>query len=475
MKVAILGLDCVDPALLFDELIDELPNLKRLVDEGIHGPIRSSQPPTTVPAWSVFAASKNPGRLGFTGFRNRRWHEGADGKQAGYEDAFIATSDAVEAQRLWDVVGEAGMASVVVGVPQTYPPPKMDGVLVSGMLAPEDAQRTTHPPELAEEIKARFGHVPMDVARPDTLSADELIERVSEEMPKRFELAKHLATTQDWELFFFVEMSPDRVHHALWSAFDPTHPEHDPDDPRRDAFLDYYKTLDQHIGELLASFPEDTAIVVVSDHGAKACHGSIRINEWLIRKGYLTLHEDPEPGQPFDPSQVNWSKTRAWGEGGYVGRIHLNVAGRDPAGTVDPLDYETLRDELRDKLERMESPDGEILGTRVLKPQEVYAGDRADEAPDLLCYFGDLRYRSEDSLGHDDVIAEGSSAAHDEAVHDYNGVFILRDPEGRFTGEVEGMTLLDGAPTLLELMGLPVPSDMEGRVLRPDGGLHPPG
>lgn len=473
VKVAILGLDCVDPDLLFDELIDELPHLQRLLEGGIHGAIRSSEPPTTVPAWSVFAASKNPGRLGFTGFKNRRWREGSKGKTAGYDDAFIATSDAVEVDRLWDVVGDAGKRSIVIGVPQTFPPPEIEGALVSGMLAPETAEAWTSPQALAGEIEDAIGEVPLDVPAPGQLPADELLDTVREGTEKRFELARHLATTREWDLFFMVEMGPDRVHHALWSAIDETHPDHAPDDPRREALVDYYRQLDRHVGELVDAFPDDTAILVVSDHGAKACHGAIQLNTWLEQEGYLTLHETPDEGTVFDPALVDWSKTSAWAEGGYVGRLHLNVDGREPDGAIDPLDYEALRDEIRDKLEAMRGPGGEMLGTRVIKPQEVYAGDHADEAPDLLCYLGDLRYRAEDTLGHADVITPGGDSRHDEAVHDYNGVFILHDPDGRFSGEVDGMTLLDGAPTVLELLGVEVPEDMEGRVLRPDGGLHP--
>lgn len=474
VKVAIIGLDGVDPDLLFGDLLDELDNVRSLVESGVHGPIRSSHPPASVPAWTVLATGQNPGRLGFTGIKNRKFRDTRHGKAGDYYASFLATSRFVDQPRLWDLAGKADKGIVCLNAPQTYPPEPVNGALVSGTMTHDHQEDWTYPTDLAEEIEELVGDYPHDVAEPGALQADELVEAVQAGTDKRFDVAEHLARETDWELFFLVEPGPDRVHHATWSAWDPDHPDHDPDDPRRDALVDYYRQLDDRIGRLVDTFDDDTAVVLVSEHGTMACQGVVRVNDWLRHEGYLRLHSDPDPGEGFDPGKVDWSATQAWAQGGHVARIHLNVDGREPHGTVESLEFEDVRDELRQKLERMETPDGELMGTRVLKPQEIYAGEHTDEAPDLLCYLGNLRYRAEASLGHEEIVTRTTETPHDEAVPGYNGVFVLADPQDRFSGEVDGMTLLDAGPTILELMGLPVPSEMEGRILRPDGGLHPP-
>jgi len=466
VKVAIIGLDCADPDLVFDELIDEMPNLEQLVERGIHGPIRSTHPPETVPAWSAFATGKNPGKLGFTGFKNRSFQETSQGRTGGYDDAYIASSLHVDEPRVWDVAGEAGKQSVVIGVPQTFPVDEIEGTMVAGLLTPSTDAPYTHPPELADEIDELVGDYLVDVPNAGG-DPEAVVEAATRMTDRRFDVAEHLARNRDFELFFMVAMGPDRVHHAAWSTHDPEHPLHG--DDREDAIVDYYRHLDDRIGDLVDALDDDTAILVVSDHGAKACQGAVCLNDWLIDNGYLALKEEPDGVEAFDPGKVDWANTQAWAEGGYTGRIHLNVEGREPEGTVDPVDYEDLRAQLRDELEQMELA-GTTLGTRVIKPQEVHYGPRVDEAPDLFCYFGDLDYRCEERVGHETIVRD-PEPGRDEAVHDYHGLFVLADPDNRYSGEVSGMELVDGAPTVLNLLGLPIPGDVEGRVLEPDGSL----
>jgi predicted AlkP superfamily phosphohydrolase/phosphomutase len=467
VKVAVVGLDCADPELVFDELLDEMPNLAQLVEQGAHGPIRSTDPPETVPAWMAFATSKNPGRLGFTGFRNRAWQRTSKGRTGNYGEGFIASSLHVDEPTLWEIAGDAEKEVVLLGVPQTFPVEPVNGALVAGLLSPPGEAPYTHPPELADEIEAEVGEYLVDVPEPGADPA-QVVADARRMTDQRFDVAEHLATTRDWDLLFMVAMGPDRVHHAAWSTHDPDHPLHDPDG--EDLLVDYYRHLDQRIGDFVDQLDDDTAILVVSDHGAKAGQGSICLNDWLREEGYLELETEPEEPEAFDPDLVDWSNTQAWARAGYAGRIHVNVEGREPEGTVDPLDYEDVRDEIRGKLETM-TIDGRGLGTRVLKPREVHHGPHVDEGPDLLCYAGDLAYRCDERVGNGAVLRE-AEPGRDEAVHDYHGLFVLADPEGRYTGRVEDMELVDGAPTVLELLGLPVPSDMEGRVLQPDGSLE---
>jgi predicted AlkP superfamily phosphohydrolase/phosphomutase len=143
----------------------------------------------------------------------------------------------------------------------------------------------------------------------------------------------------------------------------------------------------------------DTAVMVVSDHGARTMQGGICVNEWMLREGHLTLAgERPERPTALEKLEVDWGRTRAWGEGGYYARIFLNVRGREPQGVVALDSYERVRDEIAAGLKVIRGPKGEDLGTVVYKPQEIYRAVKGIP-PDLLVYFGDLAWRSVGSLG----------------------------------------------------------------------------
>ena len=145
-KVAVIGLDCAEPKLVFGPWLDQLPNLRGLVDAGTWGPLRSVDPPITVPAWSCMLTGRDPGELGIYGFRNRSDH--------GYDSLYVADSRAVQTDRVWDHLGRAGKHVCVVGVPQTSPPVPVNGELVSCFLTADTrTDPYTHPPELRAEIE----------------------------------------------------------------------------------------------------------------------------------------------------------------------------------------------------------------------------------------------------------------------------------------------------------------------------------
>ncbi len=231
-KVLIAGLDCAPPSVLFrtgDEndlgLKDQLPNLSRMIDEGIYGPLSSSIPCITVPAWTSMLSSKDPGMLGFYGFRNRADHS--------YDRMNIATGNAIHEKRVWDVLGEAEKSSIVVGVPQTYPIKPINGYLISSFLTPSTDRQYTYPNELRYEIDHVLGGNPYDVDVPQfrTEDKDFLLRQIQEMTEKRFEVIKYLLKEKPWEFFMFVEIGLDRLHNVMWKFWDPAHHKFEPCNP----------------------------------------------------------------------------------------------------------------------------------------------------------------------------------------------------------------------------------------------------
>jgi len=253
---------------------------------------------------------------------------------------------------------------------------------------------------------------------------------------------------------------------TTWTC--PNHPKHEPGNPYQDAVPDYYRYLDQELGELLNVLDDDTVVLVVSDHGAKAMEGGFAINEWFRREGLLVLKEELryEGLVPFEKVEVDWQKTTAWGAGGYYARIFLNVEGREPQGKIPARDYEKVRDQVKEMIEAIPDDRGKPMGSVVFKPEDLYREVR-NVPPDLMVYFGDLRWRAVGSFGLPDVYTFENDIGPDDANHDQHGVFVLWDPRRNYGGRrVEGLQLMDVAPTVLDLMGVRAPPDMQGKVVR---------
>lgn len=458
-KVAVIGLDCAEPSLVFDRYAARLPNLTRLREQGAWGKLRSCEPPITVPAWMSMMSGKDPGTLGYYGFRNRADHS--------YDKMNTATSLAVREPLVWDHLGRAGKNSILIGVPQTYPPRPIQGVMVTDFLTPSIDSPYTHPPDLKNEIAGMPDVHPyeFDVAdfrTPDKTKIRDAIFRMTD---KRFALAKRLLRTKPWDFFMMVEMGTDRVHHAFWQYMDPKHHRYQPGNPFETVIPEYYEHVDAQIGRLLEHLPADTRLIVVSDHGAQCMEGGVAINEWLIRKGYLVVEDYPSAPTRLEKLKIDWSKSIAWGAGGYYGRLFLNVKGREPNGVVEPSEYESTRDRLIAELEALGDPDGRPIGTKVHKPENLYRTVRGAAPPDLFVYFGDLRWRSVGTVGTREIHTFENDTGPDDANHAPDGMIILHGPGIPPAGPLEGLQLMDVSPTILRLFGLDVPDEIQGRAI----------
>jgi predicted AlkP superfamily phosphohydrolase/phosphomutase len=455
-RVMVIGLDCAAPELVFDRWLDELPNLRSIYDSGPHGLLRSCDPPITVPAWSVMMSSKSPGTLGVYGFRNRADHS--------YNRYAIANSLAIKEDRLWDILSRHGKRSIVIGVPGTYPPRPLNGLLVTDFLTPDTNCEYTYPAELKAEIEQLVGEYILDVRDFRSGNKEKILADIHEMTRKRFQVARHLLAKEEWDYFIMVEMGVDRIHHAFWDNMDPAHRFYEKGNKFEEAIHDYYCEVDREIGELLKFADDNTHLLVVSDHGAKRMDGGICVNEWLIANGYLTLAEKPTSAISFSKAKIDWSRTKAWGDGGYYARIFLNVAGREPQGTIAKHNYEKVRDELIAGLKSIPDEKGNAIGTIVFRPEDLYRHVRG-VPPDLIVYFGGLYWRSVGTIGGGKIHTFENDTGPDGANHAENGIFLLRPARGGESERVEGLQIADVAPTILRLFGLPIPGDMEGKPL----------
>jgi predicted AlkP superfamily phosphohydrolase/phosphomutase len=461
----VIGLDCADPELVFDRWLGDLPNIKRVLDAGIHGKLRSVTPPITVPAWMCMMTSRDPGELGVYGFRNRSGY--------GYDQLAVANSASVKEDAVWDILTRQGKNSIVIGVPPTYPVRPLRGSLISCFLTPGPQSQYTFPRELRTEIQRLVGDYMVDAKGFRTDRKQWLLSQIYEMTTKRFTVAKHLLKTRPWDFFMMVEMGTDRIHHGFWHFMDAQHVLYaGAGNPFADAIHEYYRYVDSLVGELLEFADANTRVMIVSDHGAKRMNGAIAVNEWLVQKEYLVLKKYPDAPTRFEDIEVDWSRTQAWGEGGYYGRICLNVAGREPQGAVPQKQYDGLRRKLGEELESLGDADGYPMGTRVVFSDESYRQTK-NIAPDLSVFFGDLYWRSSGRVGGGQIHCKTNDTGPDGANHNWDGIFLMA--EGKDLGRsrahapapVKGLRIYDVTPTILEAFGISPTAQMQGRAIPP--------
>lgn len=465
-RVAVIGLDGVPPDLVFGEASHNLPNLRALMEHGTWGPLRSTDPPITIPAWATITTGRDPGELGIYGFRNRCGY--------GYDELITVDASHVRAPRVWDFLEERGRSSILLGIPQTYPARAHRGITVAGFPLPDNGHAFVYPQDFHAEMDRMAGgaYIP-DVKGFRLLEKQELLEQIHEMVQRRFRLACDLVVSRPWDFFMMVEMGPDRMHHGFWRYCNADHRLHEPGNPFERAIPDFYRYLDSWIGSLLSRFDDDTTVMVVSDHGGRTLAGGVCINEWLIRNRLLCLKRPVENEMPLTRDMVDWSNTKVWSEGGYYARIFLNVKGREPHGAIEPENYESFRNELIDRLKAIPDETGAPMNTVALKPADAYRSCQ-NVPPDLIVYFDNLARRSLGTVGTGTIHRSGNDTGPDDANHSMHGIFIatrmadLRNGHPRNL-RIDSATCLDVTPTILHEFGDAPRCDLGGKILSVNG------
>ena len=455
-RLLVVGLDGVPPELLFERFLPEMPNVRRLIGAGTPAPLRTTDPPITVPASPGKFTGVDPGTLGFYGFRHRKAHS--------YFQTYVPTSKELPVPTIWELASQAGRRVAVIGMPTGFPPIKVNGVYISDFLTPPGTKEFTSPPELGPAIESRFGPYPFDVVF-RAGAHEELFQQIVTMTQTRFDVAEWLYDQEAWDLFAVHEIGTDRLHHAFWRHFDPQHPRFIPESPLAHVALDYYRLVDDRLGRLLSRIDERTTVVIASDHGSMAMHGCFCINQWLASKEYLSIRNPPVEGTPLERAAVDWSRSTVWGSGGYYARIFFNQRGREPEGIVDSSQVPVVRKRLDAELAKLVGPDGAPMAVRVLDPKTEYAMVRGD-APDLIVYFDDLRWRSAGTMGYPTPYLLENDIGPDDAVHSWNGVFVFQDPDDPTARTLGVQAIRDVAPTLLQHLGIPIPAHVQGRPIR---------
>ena len=274
-RVAFFGIDGVPYSLIADNR-EEFPNLARLVDEGSAGAIDSIVPPESSACWPALTSGVNPGETGVYGFQDR---------EVGSYDTYVPMRRDVQTKRVWDRVHEAGRQATVMNVVTTFPPQRDVQRMVSGFLSPQ-VDKAAYPDEFRDTLKdvgyridtnAGLGHK----------DKGEFMEDAHETIDARHEAFKHYIEEDDWDLFFGVFMATDRVNHFLFRDYEE-------DGEYKDEFVEFYRKVDEYLGELREMLPDDVTMMVASDHGFTSLDYEVNCNAWLRENDWLTFEQDDD-------------------------------------------------------------------------------------------------------------------------------------------------------------------------------------
>ena len=436
-RVCVIGLDGTPHSLLQRMVVEGvMPNVASLLRAGSLRRMTSVYPWVSSVAWTTFMTGCNPARHGIFGFVDR---------DPVTFKTFIPTARQMQAEPLWGILSRAGKRVIVVNVPGTYPPRAVNGILISDFLSPT-LEKAVYPPTLLPLLKELGYRIDTDpwLAR---ASREKFLPDLYDALEKRTRTLLHLLDTQPWDFFMGVIMETDRLHHFLFEPMEQGDPVYAP------AFFDVYRRIDGFIGEVRRRLDEGTTLILMSDHGFCSIRREVYYNRWLYDAGYLRFRQvPPNDLSDLSPGSLAYSLD--------PGRIFVNLKGREREGRVAPgAEYERLRERLIAEAETLRDPDtGERPVLRAYRREELYHGPLLANAADIILAPAD-GYDPKGALWKEHLTHKDPSMV---GMHTYDDAMLYVGGESLAEGTPR---ILDVMPTILALMGFPMPADLDGRSL----------
>lgn len=501
-RVFVIGLDGATFDII-EPLVKggKLPTFKNLMEEGVWGKLGSTMPPVTAPAWVSFMTGKNPGKHGVFGFVGPLM-ENYRRKILNYKS--------IRCHTLWQILTKYNKKVGIINLPFTYPPEHVKGFVIPEVVGQIwNDEPLSYPQELADMLRK---HIKNYFSSPDCLKywftdqKDNLLTELYRALDSKKKATHYLMKQYEWDILVSVFTETDRVQHFFWKYMDSKHPAYDAATAKRygDAIFNFYQAMDRAIGELIEKLGDSANLMIVSDHGFGPNHKSVYINRWLVNLGLLKLRRITYPlrkfkfpnvtykilfklGIPYinpivfkkvegskqeiDPrlglniySLIDWSRTKAYCGHRSEQGIFINLRGREPKGIISPgREYEELRDQIIDELYKIKDPvDNKTVVDRAYRREEIYHGGSIHQAPDILFEMRDYIYKAVEPIHEEKIVEEERWLT---GSHRLNGIFLIKGPVIKNGSKIDGAEIVDIVPTILHLMGLPIPKDIDGRVL----------
>ena len=456
-----------------------LPTIAKLMHNGVYGNLESSIPPVTFPAWKCYSTGKNPGKFGVY------WWMNVDVNNKKY---ISNNSTSFKSDEIWDYLGNIGINCCVTGMPTTYPPKKIKGCMVSEL--PINELNYTYPSELGQKLKDKFNYKCTESDYHGADKHDAASERL-EMIKQRFVATQYLIDEYNPDFINLTIFHIDNIQHFYWKYMENDDPEFG------NIILDAWKLIDTEINTLINKLGKDTNIIFMSDHGFTPLKAIFDLDNWLIEKKYLVMKKQkfgmnniinavhklglykyaayvvnksntiplinkiiPSAENIIESeleNSIDWEKSKVITLSQGVIYINKHV--------VKTSEYENFRNELITEISSIKNPTtGEKLANCVYKKEDIYSGKYLSQAPDLVILPNEgyelYHRRNIDKIWDFSPEEDGWSG-----IHKLQGIFLAHGPDIKQNATIDGARIIDLAPTILHMFGVPIPRDMDGRVL----------
>ena len=483
MRVLLFGVDGLTFRVI-DPLIERglLPNFRRVRDEGARGILKSVTPPMTPPAWMSIATGLPAAQHGVYDFWEYTW---SATREQGPTAKIMTHRKGGKA--IWNILSEWGKQVIVANVPLTYPPEPVNGILLSGYMAPDMRATITYPPDFKEELLQAVPdyQIDLDPAISGGQIGDPLTATLK--MTEARLTMFRLLLSKPWDFCFLACSGADRIQHLRWDEIMALHPQ----------AVAYYQMLDEALGMMLATLREDDLLMIVSDHGFRGVRRKFYLQEYLYRRGLLKLrytgHRRKAELLGFARNTVrglrlqkvarllrtglhrcgmltveqeqhaarlpalDWAKTRAW----------ILSASGFLAGYADIFFAETFSEEeiqaLMQDLRALRDPEtGEALIVEMYR-EDVYGQGPFAPAERHLIVLCNQQTTLPTELGRGDLWESGDVTT---GIHDPDGFLCLYGTQVRRGVYLADKHLYDIVPTILAYMGITLSTDLPGQVMQ---------
>jgi predicted AlkP superfamily phosphohydrolase/phosphomutase len=428
----------------------DMPHLAKLAEQASLQQMRSVHPTVSCVAWASYMTGKNPGKHGIYGFIDRR----PDSYNLSFPNA-----SAMTAENIWEILSQAGKKVFGMNVPTSYPPRPVNGILIGGFLAPS-LEKIAYPAGVADYLRSIDYQIDSDaaLARKDKRA---MLGNLDKTLDTRTEALFHFLDADNWDFFHTHIMGSDRINHFLWEKME------DEDKEFAPAFNAYYRRIDDVIGKLLERLPDDTPLLIFSDHGFCRIKQEVQLSRYLIETGWTTTAEKIQ-----HPLSINPAQSKAYCM--IPGRIYINLKGREPEGIVPLEEYQQTRLALAKQLMELQDPQtGEKIIKKVFMREEIYWPDGThgpqplapEEVARTLGTFG----RAADLIaipydGYDLKLGLAGNTVFQktalEGMHTYHDAFMVARGIDLPSKNLE---ILQLAGYILEKMGIDIPANLDGK------------
>jgi predicted AlkP superfamily phosphohydrolase/phosphomutase len=356
-KTVIIGIDGV-PYGLMDNLSEKgvMPNFQRLKKTGIFKKMRSSIPPLSSISWSSIITGKNPAEHGIFGFMELI--------PESYALSFPNFNN-LESPPFW-LKGD-DRKYVIINVPSTYPTKPLNGIHISGFIS-FDLEKAVYPTKYLKDLKDMDYKIDVDY-RLVHQSKVLFFKKLMETLEARIKAYRYFWDKGDWDVFMFVFTGSDRLGHFFWDAYEEESHEHHKD------FLNYFKRVDEVIGEMVGKLGQDDSFFIISDHGMQRMKINVNINYFLKEKGFLELNEEFKSYNQITENSKVFALDPA--------RIYIHEKGKYPRGRIEKQQKQRVVEEVILAIKNLEFK-GEKIIDKIYRKEEIYQGKFLERAPDLV-------------------------------------------------------------------------------------------